>query len=233
MQITVINKSEIPDLQIISAIRAINRQINEDFEPYWHKSAVLTLHGSTAARSLLSPRDLRGDAVIYLTEYDDSVDALGYHDITASGVPYSVVYTNMLPESWTVTLSHEALEMLVDPMTAMFAQGKHPSENRTVYYWYEVCDAVQADTYTIDGIEVSNFILPLYFTERDEIGAMTNFLGLKLTSLGLRPGGYVGFFDPELQNHDTVFADRYARKRSEIKSRSKYRRGTRYTKKAI
>ncbi len=91
---------------------------------------------------------------------------------------------------------------------------------------------MQAETYAIDNIEVSNFILPLYFTERDEVGSATNFLGFPLTSLGLRPGGYVGFFDPDSNTHDTVFADNTAKKRSEIKSKSQFRRGDRYINKA-
>src|SRR5436190_15611976 len=29
---------------------------------------------------------------------------------------------------------------------------------------YEMCDAVQDESYEVDGVEVSNFLLPLYFT---------------------------------------------------------------------
>ena len=39
--------------------------------------------------------------------------------------------------------------------------------------WYEMCDAVQAEKYTIDEIEVSNFVLPLYFTKKEESGGTT------------------------------------------------------------
>ena len=39
-----------------------------------------------------------------------------------------------------------------------------------------MCDAVQAESYTIDEVEVSNFVLPLYFTGGEELGG-NDFLG--------------------------------------------------------
>jgi hypothetical protein len=63
-------------------------------------------------------------------------------------------------------------------------------------------DAVQAETYKIDGVEVSNFLLPLYFTGSEEVGGRNDFLGNShkgktLQSFGVNPGGYIGFFDPK------------------------------------
>ena len=77
-----------------------------------------------------------------------------------------------------------------------------------VFHWYEMSDAVQDETYTIDDVELSNFVLPLYFTRNNEKGARNDFLGTvkngkTLKSFGVNPGGYVGFFDPELGKHDT------------------------------
>ena len=39
-----------------------------------------------------------------------------------------------------------------------------------------MCDAVQAETYEIDEVDVSNFVLPLYFTGGDELGGRNDFL---------------------------------------------------------
>jgi len=181
MNITVINKSKESNIDVLRAIRSINRQVGEDFAAHWSKTGKMTLQHGGNVPGILNPKDLRGDAIIYLTSYDASVEALGYHDVTAAGIPYSVVYTDILPEAWTVTLSHEVLEMLIDPTVVQFVQGWHPTKkDRIVYYWYEVCDAVQTETYWIDGIEVSNFVTPLYFTEREEARQFTNFLGTQL-----------------------------------------------------
>ena len=142
-----------------------------------------------------------------------------------------------LKEPWSVTLSHEALELLGDSEVNLLVQGPHPAEpSRTVFHWYEMCDAVQAETYDIDGVAVSNFVLPLYFTGGDEVGGRNDFLGRPykgktLRSFGVNPGGYVGFFDPEKGDHDTFAPkhDKVAARRLELKSRAKgARRGIRY-----
>ena len=119
----------------------------------------------------------------------------------------------------------------------LLVQGPHPAEpSRTVFHWYEMCDAVQAETYEIDGVTVSNFVLPLYFTGGDEAGGRNDFLGRAyngktLRSFGVNPGGYIGFFDPVKGDHDTFSAkgDGVAARRLELKSRAKgARRGIRY-----
>jgi hypothetical protein len=70
-------------------------------------------------------------------------------------------------------------------------------------HWYELCDAVQQSLYEIDGVAVSNFVLPHYFTQGDERRNHNDFLGTGLRSFGLSKGGYVGFFDPETGKHET------------------------------
>lgn len=47
MIISVVNRSKtITDEQVLNTIRAINRQIAEDFEPYWSLPAKLRLEGA-------------------------------------------------------------------------------------------------------------------------------------------------------------------------------------------
>jgi hypothetical protein len=243
MIISVINHTagQVSDEELQIAIRAINRQIREDYEPYWHIGGELRLEGKSGAKpSKQNLSDMRGDAVLYLWNAVDVDDALGYHDANNRGIPYGFVFTELakqLGENWSVTLSHEALEMLGDSEVNLLVQGPHPAEpSRTVFHWYEMCDAVQAETYEIDGVAVSNFVLPLYFTGGDEIGGRNDFLGRTykgkpLRSFGVNPGGYVGFFDPEKGDHDTFTAkgDGVAARRLKWKSRAKgARRGIRY-----
>ena len=243
MIISVINHTagQVSDEELQNAIRAINRQIRDDYEPYWHIGGELRLEGRSGAKpSKQNLSDMRGDAVLYLWNSVDVDDALGYHDANNRGVPYGFVFTELakqLGESWTVTLSHEALELLGDSEVNLLVQGPHPAEpSRTVFHWYEMCDAVQAETYEIDGVTVSNFVLPLYFTGGDEAGGRNDFLGRAyngktLRSFGVNPGGYIGFFDPVKGDHDTFSAkgDGVAARRLELKSRAKgARRGIRY-----
>jgi len=245
MNISIVNHSngQVTDEELQTVIRAINRQINEDFAPYWGMSADLRLEGRSAMRpETIRMADLRGDAIIYLWDEADVDGALGYHFQNNQGIPYGFVFTDIarqIGEPWSTTLSHEALELLADPETNLLVMGPHPSEDRDVFHWFEMCDACQAETYDIDGVEVSNFLLPLYFTgtrDTDEVGARNDFLGRSyggqtLRSFGINPGGYIGFYDPEQDGHDTfsIRGDAVALMRLEIKSRAKEaRRSVRY-----
>jgi hypothetical protein len=245
MIISIINhtSAKIKDEELQSIIRAINRQINEDYTPYWSLGATLRLEGRSGKQpEKEKPEDMRGEAVVYLWDEVNVDDALGYHDKNYSGIPFGFVFTELskeMGENWTVTLSHEVLELIGDPEANLLVMGPHPNpaeNNRTVFHWYEMCDAVQAQSYKIDDIEVSNFVLPLYFTGTDEFEGRNDFLGRitkgkSLTSFGISPGGYVGFFDPQKNDMDTysIKGDAVAKKRMEVKKKAEgARRALRY-----
>ena len=68
MVISIINCTDgtLSDEEIMQAIRAINRQIKQDFEPYWSFGASLRLEGLSGKKPQAQRlEDLRGDAVIY------------------------------------------------------------------------------------------------------------------------------------------------------------------------
>jgi hypothetical protein len=188
---------------------------------------------------------MRGDAVIYVQKLLDVAGALGYHDTNNRGIPFGLVSTELstqVGEEWSVTLSHEALELIADPEVNLLVAGPHPADpNRDVFHWYEMCDAVQAESYKIDDIEVSNFVLPLYFTGSEELGGRNDFLGrahngATLKSFTVNPGGYIGFFDPLTGQMETFSrkADAVAQKRMSAKSEAKTaRRAIRYQRFAI
>jgi hypothetical protein len=183
---------------------------------------------------------MRGDGVLYVLDKFDA-DLAGEHYKDFRGVPAGAVYLDIsekLEEDWTVTLSHEALEMIADPQTNLVVQGPHPVQrNRQVFHWFEVCDAVQAQSYKIDGIDVSDFVLPLYFTPNGERGARNNFMGalqhgkqlIKLTSFNVAHGGYIGFFDPKLGKNITFEheGDALAQRRRKAKAKKTGRRARR------
>lgn len=221
MIISVFNLSNgaITDMLLHKTIRAINVQIERDFEPYWSFGATLRLEGHTGSRKKptaapFSPMDMRGDAILYVWDkYNKNYD--GLHDKSFGSVPYGVVYLDLsagLQEDWSVSLSHEALELVGDPLANLVVQGPHPTNrNRDVFHWFEMCDAVQAQSYRIDDVLVSDFILPMYFTPTAEPNARNNFVGdfkpadapaSKLKSFGVVRGGYIGFFDPHLGDID-------------------------------
>ena len=98
------------------------------------------------------------------------------------GQPYALVWTGGgTVESWSRDFSHEILEMLVDPGT-----------NRSVYHdgvgqIVEVADPVGWDGYRLDGVFVSDFVLPAWFagaTTGDPtcVGTSCSFPGPELAS---------------------------------------------------
>lgn len=212
MIISVINLSDegVTDEEVQRGIRAVNRQLEEDFAPYWGFGGRLRLEGKTGRGRGFDQADMRGDAVLYIRRRVRRSQDDGFHAAHFAGIPYGFVYLDVsdeLDEDWTVTLSHEALELVGDPELNLLVQGPHPTTPRQVFHWFELCDPVQDESYKIDGLSVSNFVLPLYFTSTEERGGRNDFLGTRaktgphkgqtLRSFSANPGGYLTYFDPK------------------------------------
>jgi len=240
MIISVINHSRtISDEAVQVVIRAINRQISQDFEPYWSFGATLRLEGAIGQHpSTQTLSDMRGDAVLYLLDGSNTLSATGWHLANYKDIPYGFVFLGLcaqIGEAWSTTLSHEALELVGDPMCNLLVEGNHPIDRRRrVFHLFEMCDAVQAESYLIDGVEVSNFVLPSYFSLGEQEGRRNDFLGRAydgktLKSFGMNPGGYLNIFDPKSGKWEqpAYEGDAPAMLRKKTKSKSKAGRGYR------
>lgn len=228
MQISVVNRDpRITTTQLLEVVRAVNVQIERDFAPYWHIGARLRVDGLDPERSANALSGLRGDAILYI-DYKPRAELAGYHEKHQSGVPFGFVFTALaddLQEPWSVAFSHEALELLADPECNLLCKGPHPDpkeHRRHVFHWYEVCDAVQGEHYEIDGVSVSNFVLPSYFTGGEELEGRNDFLdtrveGKRLRSFSCNPGGYCGYYDPKTGRNRTFMNSRAAKHRAAIK----------------
>ena len=144
------------DDEIAPVIAAVQTQINQDFAPLWDRGAKL----------VQVPKGESPDSDHWWCGFFDNSDvanALGYHDLTTAGFPLAKVFAATDQHyglQWSVTLSHEVLEMLGDPTINLSAQI---AEDRL--YAYENCDAVEADElgYQVDGVLVSDFVTPAWF----------------------------------------------------------------------
>jgi hypothetical protein len=202
MIVTIANIStQIGAAELQAAIAAIGDQVNQHFIPEWGVTA--TLNSVVTALKGKAPIQGHHDAIIYLG--DSSQDpttgvsgALGYHSINHADIPYGFVYLDISAEYgevWTCTLSHEVLELLADPDAALTVTGPAPAGILgDVYYDFEVCDPTQGDSYTIDNVNVSNFVGRKYFGLTGGSGK-TNYLNLPLGPFGVSPGGYFQYED--------------------------------------
>jgi hypothetical protein len=99
--------------------------------------------------------------------------------------------------SWTVTASHELLEMLADPNINLTVFVQNANTTGTLYA-YEVCDACEDDSlaYQIDAVAVSDFVYPAWFESfHAEGSAQFDRMNKIQNPLQLLPGGYIGVFD--------------------------------------
>lgn len=197
--IAIINFSmHLSDQAVQEAIRAVNRQIVEDFAPIWGAGRMLRLHAAgfdPTDPDSLEEEPVQADSVIYLVDQPTLPGALGFHDMNARGLPFGFVFILDLSD-WTVTLSHEVLELISDPTVNIFVPGPDPRDSTNwVLHAYENCDAVERTSYEIDGVRVSNFLTPHYFTFGDKPGTRNDFLGVGVTSFGVTRGSHIAFFD--------------------------------------
>ncbi|TMC47830.1 MAG: hypothetical protein E6J14_14390 [Chloroflexi bacterium] len=194
VQIAVVNASTVlEDRDVAAVVPALQKQVSRDFAPPWGADADLTFvpkDGTPAA----------GTWWLSVLDNSDQAGALGYHDLTNEGLPLGKIFAlsdKQYGLQWTVTASHELLEMLADPdiNQTVFVQNDATSG---ILYMHEVCDACEADKYgyEIDGTLVSDFVFPAWF-ESFWKPASTRFdyQNQIQAPFTLLPGGYIGLFD--------------------------------------
>jgi hypothetical protein len=202
IEVAIVNQSSVlTDEDVAEGVAALQKQVSEDFAPVWHIDACLKFVGA----DLLHAKFPTAWGLILLDSTDDARQ-LGYHDFTSSGLPLATVYAKDVKEGqdWTHAASHELLEMLADPDIDLAVYSR-PDALTLRILAREVCDPCAAydDGYTVDGRHVSDFVFPVWF-QPDALNrfrnpaARTRFdeRGLIQAPLDLRPGGYIGVFDP-------------------------------------
>jgi len=119
IHIDIINASTVlSDTVIAAAVPALQTQINRDFYPAWGVKANLFFVPK-------GHKPAKGHWWMAILDNSDVAGALGYHDLTSEGLPIGKVFAGTDMQyglSWTVTLSHELVEMLADPTINLAAQ---------------------------------------------------------------------------------------------------------------
>ncbi len=129
-----------------------------------------------------------------LVVFDDTTqaDALGWHSVDPYGRAFGRAFWFPIrgaggtlkdgPLSLSVTLSHEALEMVGNPYVNFWADVEEGTQEAI-----ELCDRVQGDSYRIGSVSVSNFLGPRSFREGR---GPYDYLNVTAKPFEIRPNGY-------------------------------------------
>ncbi len=188
IEVAILNRSTVVrDHDVEKAVASLQTQVSRDFNAAWGIDARL----SFVPQGKKPPDTWQ----VVILDNSDQAGALGYHDLTKSGQPLGKVFaaTDLQYHlKWSVTASHELLEMLADPNINLVAFAPDGT-----LYAYEVCDACEADSfsYKIDGVDVSDFVFPGWFEPLHIAkGEAFDQQGKIKKPLSLLPGGYIGVY---------------------------------------
>ena len=132
-------------------VRVLQKFLDDCFTPIW----------GTPAKLVKATKPLEGAWTMVFLDDPDAPNALGYHDLTANGLPLSKIFvkpTLRVGDKVSVTACHELAEMMIDPAINLWCDGPGGT-----LYAYEMCDAVEEEEFLIDGVAMSDFVYPAYF----------------------------------------------------------------------
>ena len=180
--------------------QAITRQVKEDFAPAWGLQPIPVIAVADG-----QPVPSRAALVCLVDRIRDVAGAVGRHTMSDTGTATGLVAVESIQrlggtltsghDSVSSALSHEVLELLVNPAVSFWADE---CQERQVAL--EVCDPVAGDNYEIElpqgsfgrceRIAVSNFVFPSWFNAR-ATGQRFDHLGLLSRPFEHRATGYV------------------------------------------
>lgn len=174
------------ELSQVSA--ALQKQVSRDLTPIWAVSATVDCFDKLES---VPP----GYWIVTVRDDLDPAEGDGVHK-TNHGQPLALVQSG---EGWSVSASHEVLEMIVDPFETRFISAQSPMNGQArVDFLVEVCDPCQAAafSYPVNGIAVSDFITPHYFDPVSNTTVRYSYSGSIKQPLEVLAGGYLSWHDP-------------------------------------
>ncbi|HEX9426718.1 MAG TPA: hypothetical protein VGA64_02955 [Candidatus Polarisedimenticolia bacterium] len=143
-------------------IKAMQGYVDLHIAPVW----------GTPAKLITSKGYVKGAWAMIFLDDADQPGALAYHDLTPDGMPQSKVFVKTTLKNGdkvSVSASHELVEMLVDPAINLMSTGPDP---KTIYA-YESADPVEALSFPVSGIPMSDFVYPSWFETFHKPGSVS------------------------------------------------------------
>lgn len=181
--------SDVPELsfsEISTVAAALQTQATRDFGPAW--GIQCTVDGFATLEEV--PVGYWPVIVV-----NDVQGAEGFHTDDRSQ-PYALVKYS---SSWSLTASHECLEMLADPFGSRLMAGQSPKPDQgRVEFLVEICDPAESSqfAYAINGVLVSDFYNPHYFDPISAMGVQYSYTGAITQPLQVLQGGYLSWHEP-------------------------------------
>ena len=177
---------------LTSVASALSKQVQRDFGPIWDVDATVS--------AFLKLEDVpTGYWPIIVMQ--NVQDAAGYHE-DQNGQPFAVVEFG---DQWSLTASHECLEMLADPFGRRMQTGALLDQAiqlgmtaARVNYLVEVCDPCEAGqfAYQVNGTLVSDFFTPHFYDPLKALNVRYSFTGAVDAPRKVVDGGYISWEDP-------------------------------------
>jgi len=193
MLIAILNQSTlVTNADAAAMTQAIASQVRLDAAPLWDRAPAAVIFYTDPGAV---PATAHGIAIVD-TIQNEPQGVLGFHTEDQGGKLWGIVAAR--PEldngaktttgDWSVSsvLSHEVLEMFIDPNCNLWA-----NDGKGKAYSFEVCDPVEAPSYEVSGVSVSNFVTPSWFDPLAPAGAQFDKLGLLTKAFTILKGGYV------------------------------------------
>jgi hypothetical protein len=181
-------ESSITAAELTTVAGALSKQVSRDFGPIWEVNA------DVAAYQRLEDVPLDYWPIIVKDDIGNP-SAAGYHE-DQHGQPLALVKYD---SSWSLTASHECLEMLADPFGRRVIAGESPVEGQgRVNFLVEVCDPCEASgwAYTINGVQVSDFFTPHFFDPVQSSGVRYSYTGALTAPRQVLKDGYLSWYGP-------------------------------------
>ena len=194
MLIAILNQSGglVTDADAATMTEAIADQVRLDVAPLWELEPAAVIFYTDP---LQVPPGAHG-VVLVNDLHDEPTGIVGFHRETRGGKLWGVAAAKPELDSgakvttgdWSVStiLSHEVLELFVDRNCNLWA-----NDGKGRAYSFEVCDPVEAPSYAVNGVSVSNFVTRSWFDPLAPPTAQFDKLGLVHEPFGVLDGGYV------------------------------------------
>jgi hypothetical protein len=167
---------------------ALQRQAARDFAPVWDVRATVDAFPALDDVPIgYWPMIIRDDIGFE--------GAAGIH-LDKDGQPFALI---TFGDSWSLTASHEMLEMLGDPFGNRLVPGRSPKRGQgRVEFLVEVCDPSEAAEfgYTVNDYLVSDFYTPRFFDPVRNQATRYSFTGAITRPRTILRGGYISWHDP-------------------------------------